>query len=193
MIKTLYVILPLPTSLPLPNNSVHRRRRNFWARESGIYGRTRVGGYGTRSQIAGLISLCLSVVTARAMNWSLPLCDSLRITRLKFDLLSPSKFPVKLFDTCLLMMLGFCKLVPPPVILHDILVPIKELVGDPNPQVRAAFGENLSGLAPILGKDATIEQLLPMFLQMLKDDDSKVRLNIISKLELVNAGPKPLN
>jgi serine/threonine-protein phosphatase 2A regulatory subunit A len=86
------------------------------------------------------------------------------------------------------MMLGFCKLVPPPVILNDILVPIKELVGDPNPQVRAAFGENLSGLAPILGKDATIEHLLPMFLQMLKDDDSKVRLNIISKLELVNEG-----
>jgi serine/threonine-protein phosphatase 2A regulatory subunit A len=94
--------------------------------------------------------------------------------------------------TCLTIT-GFCKLVPPPVILHEILGPVKELVGDPNPQVRAAFGENLSGLAPILGKEATIEHLLPMFLQMLKDDDSKVRLNIISKLELVNAGttPKP--
>ena len=86
---------------------------------------------------------------------------------------------------------GFCKLVHPQVILGDILGPIKELVGDTNPQVRAAFGENLSGLAPILGKDATIEHLLPMFLQMLKDDDSKVRLNIISKLELVNAGMHP--
>ena len=74
------------------------------------------------------------------------------------------------------------------VILGEILPPIKELVGDPNPQVRAAFGENLSGLAPILGKDSTIEHLLPMFLQMLKDDDSKVRLNIISRLELVNEG-----
>ena len=77
---------------------------------------------------------------------------------------------------------------PVHVILGEILGPIKDLVADPNPQVRAAFGENLSGLAPILGKDATIEQLLPMFLQMLKDDDSKVRLNIISRLELVNAG-----
>ena len=74
------------------------------------------------------------------------------------------------------------------MILGDILGPIKELVSDPNPQVRAAFGENLSGLAPIMGKDATIEHLLPMFLQMLKDDDSKVRLNIISRLELVNEG-----
>jgi serine/threonine-protein phosphatase 2A regulatory subunit A len=83
---------------------------------------------------------------------------------------------------------GFCKLVPTEVILGEILGPIKELTGDPNPQVRAAFGENLSGLAPILGKESTIEHLLPMFLQMLKDDDSKVRLNIISRLELVNAG-----
>src|SRR5436305_14947160 len=83
---------------------------------------------------------------------------------------------------------GFCKLVPTEVILGELLGPIKELTGDPNPQVRASFGENLSGLAPILGKDSTIEHLLPMFLQMLKDDDSKVRLNIISRLELVNAG-----
>lgn len=64
-------------------------------------------------------------------------------------------------------------------------------MGDPNPQVRAAFAENLSGAAPILGKEATTDHLLPMFLQMLKDDDSKVRLNIISRLELVNAGPSP--
>jgi len=104
----------------------------------------------------------------------------------KFDLLLPSKFLV--IGPLLYLILGFCKLVPNGVILGEILGPIKELVSDPNPQVRAAFGENLSGLAPILGKEATIEHLLPMFLQMLKDDDSKVRLNIISRLELVNAG-----
>lgn len=34
----------------------------------------------------------------------------------------------------------------------------------------------------------TTEHLLPMFLQMLKDDFPDVRLNIISKLELVNDG-----
>lgn len=34
----------------------------------------------------------------------------------------------------------------------------------------------------------TIAHLLPMFLQMLKDDFPDVRLNIISKLELVNNG-----
>jgi serine/threonine-protein phosphatase 2A regulatory subunit A len=109
-----------------------------------------------------------------------------RITRLRSDLPSLSKSQV--VDLKSRLILGFCKLVPTDVILGEILTPIKELVSDPNPQVRAAFGENLSGLAPILGKEATIEHLLPMFLQMLKDDDSKVRLNIISRLELVNAG-----
>lgn len=35
----------------------------------------------------------------------------------------------------------------------------------------------------------TTAHLLPMFLQMLKDDFPDVRLHIISKLELVNQGP----
>jgi hypothetical protein len=34
----------------------------------------------------------------------------------------------------------------------------------------------------------TIHHLLPMFLNMLKDDFPEVRLNIISKLESVNKG-----
>ena len=34
----------------------------------------------------------------------------------------------------------------------------------------------------------TIDHLLPMFLQMLKDEFPDVRLHIISKLELVNQG-----
>ena len=35
----------------------------------------------------------------------------------------------------------------------------------------------------------TITHLLPMFMQMLKDEFPDVRLHIISKLELVNKGP----
>ena len=46
----------------------------------------------------------------------------------------------------------------------------------------------VSGLAPLLGQDATSEHLLPLFLQLLKDDFSEVRLNLISKLEMVNDG-----
>lgn len=63
---------------------------------------------------------------------------------------------------------------------------IEELVSDSSQHVRAAFGTQISGLAPILGKQETTEHLLPMFLQMLKDDFPDVRLNIISKLEQVN-------
>lgn len=47
---------------------------------------------------------------------------------------------------------------------------------------------HISGLAPLLGREATIEHLLPLFLQLLKDDFPDVRLNIISKLETVNDG-----
>ena len=41
---------------------------------------------------------------------------------------------------------------------------------------------------PILTGLRTISHLLPMFLQMLKDEFPDVRLNIISKLESVNNG-----
>jgi hypothetical protein len=38
---------------------------------------------------------------------------------------------------------------------------------------------------------STIEHLVPLFLQLLKDDASEVRLNIISKLDGVNKGQCP--
>ena len=40
----------------------------------------------------------------------------------------------------------------------------------------------------LLTSSRTIAHLLPMFLQMLKDEFPDVRLHIISKLELVNKG-----
>lgn len=65
---------------------------------------------------------------------------------------------------------------------------IRDLSTDTSQHVRAALGTQISGLAPLLGKEATIEHLLPLFLQLLKDEFPDVRLNIISKLEQVNAG-----
>lgn len=59
---------------------------------------------------------------------------------------------------------------------------------DSSQHVRAALANQISGLAPLLGKESTIEHLLPLFLQLLKDDFPEVRLNIISKLETVNSG-----
>jgi serine/threonine-protein phosphatase 2A regulatory subunit A len=74
------------------------------------------------------------------------------------------------------------------VILARIVPCVRELSQDSSQHVRAALANQVSGLAPLLGKDATIEHLLPLFLQLLKDEFPEVRLNIISKLETVNTG-----
>lgn len=106
---------------------------------------------------------------------------------------------------------GFCALVDRTVLLNEIMGSIEDLVSDSSQHVRAALGTQISGLAPILGKQEyvsqsrthhfsclksshrtrTIDHLLPMFLQMLKDEFPEVRLHIISKLELVNQGKCP--
>ncbi|MCP6117037.1 HEAT repeat domain-containing protein, partial [Klebsiella pneumoniae] len=41
-------------------------------------------------------------------------------------------------------------------------------------------------ICPIVGRQNTIEHLLPLFLTQLKDECPEVRLNIISNLECVN-------
>ena len=65
---------------------------------------------------------------------------------------------------------------------------MRDLCQDSSQHVRAALANQISGLAPLLGKDSTIEHLLPLFLHLLKDEFPEVRLNIISKLDQVNAG-----
>lgn len=83
---------------------------------------------------------------------------------------------------------GFSRLVDREVILARILPCVRDLATDSSQHVRAALATQISGLAPLLGSDATSEHLLPLFLQLLKDDFSEVRLNLISKLEMVNTG-----
>jgi serine/threonine-protein phosphatase 2A regulatory subunit A len=87
-----------------------------------------------------------------------------------------------------LFALGFCKLIERDIILARILPCVRDLSTDTSQHVRAALGNQISGLAPLLGRDATIEHLLPLFLALLKDEFPDVRLNIISKLEQVNGG-----
>lgn len=84
--------------------------------------------------------------------------------------------------------IGFAKLIDPGLILARVLPCVRDLSQDNSQHVRAALAIQISGLAPLLGKDATIEHLLPLFLHLLKDEFPDVRLNIISKLELVNSG-----
>ncbi|KAJ3412016.1 hypothetical protein HDV05_001397 [Chytridiales sp. JEL 0842] len=100
---------------------------------------------------------------------------------------------------------GFSVLTDKESVLNEILPCVKELVSDPSQHVRASVATQISGMSSILGKDksvdpsqyssflaltiifgSTIEHLLPLFLQLLKDEASEVRLNIISKMDKVN-------
>lgn len=47
---------------------------------------------------------------------------------------------------------GFCNLVDRNTLLNDIMSTIEDLVSDTSQHVRAALGTQISGLAPILGK-----------------------------------------
>lgn len=85
---------------------------------------------------------------------------------------------------------GFSKLVEREVILARIVPCVRDLSHDTSQHVRAALANHISGLAPLLGREPTVEHLLPLFLHLLKDEFPEVRLNVISKLETVNGGMK---
>jgi len=74
------------------------------------------------------------------------------------------------------------------VTLLRILPCVRDISQDASQHVRAALANQIHGLAPLLTREPTIEHLLPIFLHLLKDDFSEVRLNVISKLEIINDG-----
>ena len=67
----------------------------------------------------------------------------------------------------------------------QILPCVKALAADTSQYARSALALVIMELAPLLGKSATIDHLLPLFLSLLKDETPDVRLNIISKLDQV--------
>jgi serine/threonine-protein phosphatase 2A regulatory subunit A len=83
---------------------------------------------------------------------------------------------------------GFAELIDRDVILARIIPCVQTLSTDQSQHVRAALSKQISGLAPLLGMPATEEYLLPIFLRLLKDEFSEVRLHLISELEVVNKG-----
>ena len=62
----------------------------------------------------------------------------------------------------------------------------KKLAMDQSEHVRAALAAALPHVAPILGRDVTVESLLPILLLLLRDESSDVRLGVISSLEPVH-------
>lgn len=73
-------------------------------------------------------------------------------------------------------------------VIKVVLPCVKVLAADSSQHVRSALAGVVMELAPTLGKAATIDHLLPVFLSLLKDDIPDVRLNIISKLDQVWVG-----
>lgn len=61
-------------------------------------------------------------------------------------------------------------------------VPDQELVSDTNQHVKSALASVIMGLSTILGKDNTIEHLLPLFLAQLKDE--------VKEMQTCNHGPQ---
>ncbi|CAN0386663.1 unnamed protein product, partial [Laminaria digitata] len=57
---------------------------------------------------------------------------------------------------------------------------------DPSDHVRQALASVMNDMSPVLGKENTINHLLPMLLTLLRDTNPDVRLNIISGLQAVN-------
>lgn len=63
---------------------------------------------------------------------------------------------------------------------------VTSLTEDDSEHVRAALAMVATELAPILGRDSTINYLVPPVLLLLRDAASEVRLNLISSLEALN-------
>lgn len=63
---------------------------------------------------------------------------------------------------------------------------LTSLTEDDSEHVRAALAMVATGLAPVLGRDATIMHLVPPVLLMIRDAASEVRLNLISSLAALN-------
>ena len=68
-----------------------------------------------------------------------------------------------------------------------LLSALKSVVSHPSLEKRSRFSQ-VAPFHKVADQTRTISHLLPMFLQMLKDEFPDVRLHIISKLELVNDG-----
>ena len=52
--------------------------------------------------------------------------------------------------------------------------------------MRSALAENILSICPIIDKAQTNEHILPIFLNLLRDESSEVRLNLFKRLEDLN-------
>lgn len=53
--------------------------------------------------------------------------------------------------------------------------------------MRSALSENMLSLCPIIGKTTSQQHILPIFLLLLRDESSEVRLNLFKRLDDLNS------
>ena len=63
---------------------------------------------------------------------------------------------------------------------------MKDLESDTFVYVRSALAENILSICPIIERGPTNDLILPIFLNLLRDDNSEVRLNLFKRLEDLN-------
>ena len=80
----------------------------------------------------------------------------------------------------------FCKSLDAQSIILKIVPNLKDLESDSFVYVRAALAENILSICPIIERGPTNDQILPIFLNLLRDDNSEVRLNLFKRLEHLN-------
>jgi serine/threonine-protein phosphatase 2A regulatory subunit A len=83
-------------------------------------------------------------------------------------------------------MSDFCRILDVPSILTKIVPCFADLQKDTFVYVRCALAENILSLCPALGKANTNQHILPLFLVLLRDESSEVRLNLFKHLEDLN-------
>jgi serine/threonine-protein phosphatase 2A regulatory subunit A len=80
----------------------------------------------------------------------------------------------------------FSKIIDAQNIVNKIIPCLKKLQTDSFQYVRSALAENILALCPLIDKANTNEHILPIFLALLRDESSDVRLNLFKRLEDLN-------
>ena len=80
----------------------------------------------------------------------------------------------------------FCKILDAQSIIVKIIPNLKDLETDSFTYVRAALAENILSICLIIERGPTNDLILPIFLNLLRDDNSEVRLNLFKRLEDLN-------
>lgn len=77
----------------------------------------------------------------------------------------------------------FCELLEENDIVQKIIPCLGNLAKDNTQHVRAALAETILTLCPLIGKKATNDHILQIFLLLLRDENSDVRVNLFKHLD----------